>query len=174
MAPARRAAVGEIGEICARGPNVMVGYWRAPEATAQALVDGWYHTGDAGRADADGYIYVVDRIKDMIISGGENVYSVEVEQALLSHPAVVEAAVFGVPDARWGEAVTAAVVIAEGQSVGAEELIAHCRTQIAGYKTPRSIELRSVPLPKSGVGKILKQALRAAHSQGAEEAVSGP
>lgn len=166
-------ADGEIGEIWARGPNVMAGYWRQPQATEHALVDGWYRTGDAGRVDADGYIYLVDRIKDMIISGGENVYSVEVEQALLSHEAVVEAAVFGVPDPRWGEAVTAAVVLAAGSEVSVEELIAHCRTQIAGYKTPRSIELRSEPLPKSGVGKILKHELRARHWEGAERLISG-
>ena len=169
----KEAAVGEIGEICARGPNVMAGYWRQPEATSQALVDGWYHTGDAGRADADGYIYVVDRIKDMIISGGENVYSVEVEQALLRHEAVVEAAVFGVPHPRWGEAVTAVVTLAAGAEVSVEELIAHCRTLIAGYKTPRAIELRSEPLPKSGVGKILKHELRARHREAAERAAAG-
>jgi long-chain acyl-CoA synthetase len=167
------AAAGEIGEICARGPNVMVGYWRQPEATSQALVDGWYRTGDAGRADADGYIYVVDRIKDMIISGGENVYSVEVEQALLRHEAVVEAAVFGVAHPRWGEAVTAAVTLVEGSRVSAEDLIEHCRTLIAGYKTPRTIELRTEPLPKSGVGKILKHELRARHQQDAQGAVAG-
>ena len=151
---------GEIGEIIARGPNVMLGYWRMPEATAAALKDGWMHTGDLATVDEEHYIYILDRAKDMIISGGENVYSVEVEQALSTHPAVLEAAVIGIPDERWGEAVHAVVVCKPGMQVSGEELIAHARTQIAGYKVPRSIEFQSPALPKSGAGKILKRELR--------------
>jgi len=154
-------APGEVGEIWVRGPNVMLGYWNRREATEAALVDGWYRTGDAARADADGYLYVVDRLKDMIISGGENVYSIEVERALSQHEAVIEAAVFGIPDPRWGEAVHGVVTVAPGPAaVTADELIADCRRRIAGYKVPRSIEIRAEPLPKSGAGKILKNVLR--------------
>src|SRR5205823_12258972 len=131
---------GEIGEIIARGPNVMMGYWRMPEATSSAIVDGWLHTGDMATIDEENYIYIVDRAKDMIISGGENVYSVEVENALYTHPAVLEAAVIGIPHQTWGEAVHAVVVCKPGLSVGADELIAHARTLIASYKVPRSIE----------------------------------
>jgi long-chain acyl-CoA synthetase len=152
---------GDVGELWVRGPNVMPGYWRRPEATAAALApDGWYRTGDAGYADADGYLYLVDRLKDMIVSGGENVYSIEVEQALLSHAAVAEAAVFGIPDARWGETVHATVVRAPGGTLERDELIAHCRERIAGFKVPRSLDLRDEPLPTSGAGKVLKNVLR--------------
>jgi len=151
---------GEIGEIIARGPNIMLGYWRMPEATAAAIVDGWMHTGDLATVDEENYIYIVDRAKDMIISGGENIYSVEVENALYTHPAVLEVAVIGIPNGMWGEAVHAVVVCKPGMSVTDEELIAHARTQIAGYKVPRSIEFQSEALPKSGAGKILKRDLR--------------
>jgi long-chain acyl-CoA synthetase len=163
---------GEIGEVWVRGPNVMVGYWRRPQDTAAALVDGWYRTGDAAYADADGYLFLVDRLKDMIISGGENVYSVEVEAVLAAHPAVVEAAVFGIPDARWGEAVHAIVVVEDGTTVTAEELVAHCRAAIAGFKVPRAVELTTAPLPKSGAGKLLKQDLRAPFWSGRERNIS--
>lgn len=151
---------GEIGEIIARGPNVMLGYWRMPEATAAAIVDDWMHTGDLATVDEENYIYIVDRSKDMIITGGENVYSVEVENALYTHPAVLECAVIGIPHDVWGEAVHAVVVCKPGMNAGEEELIAHARTQIAGYKVPRSIEFRPEALPKSGAGKILKRDLR--------------
>ena len=151
---------GEIGEIVARGPNIMLGYWRMPEATAAAVVDGWMHTGDLATVDEENYIYIVDRSKDMIISGGENVYSVEVENALYTHPAVLECAVIGIPHSSWGEAVHAVVVLKPGMSVSDEELMAHARTQIAGYKVPRSIEFQAEGLPKSGAGKILKRDLR--------------
>jgi long-chain acyl-CoA synthetase len=154
------AVAGEIGEIWVRGPNVMLGYWKRPEDTRAALVDGWYRSGDAAYASDDGYLYLVDRLKDMIITGGENVYSVEVELALAEHEAVREAAVFGVPDLRWGEAVHAVVVVDEASKVSAHELIAHARRRIAGYKLPRAIELREEPLPKSGAGKVLKHVLR--------------
>ncbi len=151
---------GEIGEIIARGPNIMLGYWRMPEATAAAIVDGWYHTGDLATIDEGNFIYIVDRAKDMIISGGENIYCVEVENALYTHPAVLEAAVIGIPDETWGESVHAVVVCKPAMSVSSDELIAHVRTQIASYKSPRSIEFRTEALPKSGAGKILKRDLR--------------
>jgi long-chain acyl-CoA synthetase len=152
---------GEIGEVVVRGPNVMQGYWNKPEQTADALRHGWYHSGDLGCMNAQGYVFLVDRAKDMIISGGENVYSTEVEEVLYKHPAVLEAAVFGVPDATWGEAVHAVVVPRPGQAVETSSLIAFCREHIAGYKVPKQIDLRSDPLPKSGPGKVLKRELRA-------------
>jgi long-chain acyl-CoA synthetase len=164
-------ARGEVGEVAVRGPNVMLGYWDKPDQTAAALVDGWYHTGDLGRLDDQGYLYLVDRAKDMIVSGGENVYSTEVEDVLYRHPAVLEAAVFGVPDARWGEAVHAVVV--PRAAVAENDLIAHCRESIAGYKVPKRIEIRDEPLPKSGAGKLLKRELRAPYWEGRESMVSG-
>jgi long-chain acyl-CoA synthetase len=163
--------VGDVGEVVVRGPNVMLGYWQKPEQTAAVLAGGWYHTGDLGRLDGDGYLYLVDRAKDMIVSGGENVYSTEVEDVLYRHPAVREAAVFGVPDPRWGEAVHAVVV--PRSAVTEEELIAHCRESIAGYKVPKRIEVREEPLPKSGAGKLLKRELRAPYWEGRESMVSG-
>ena len=151
---------GEPGEILMRGPMVMQGYWKDPEHTATTLVDGWLHSGDVGRRDEDGFITIVDRIKDMIISGGENIFSAEVEQALGSHPEVADCAVVGVPDPLWGERVHAVVVRRQDSTVTPEQLQAHCRSLIAGYKCPRSVEFRDV-LPLSAVGKILKTALRA-------------
>lgn len=148
---------GEVGEIVARGPNVMAGYWGVD--SPDALRDGWMHTGDLAFTDDDGYVFIVDRSKDMIISGGENVYSVEVESALYSHPDVIEAAVIGVADPKWGERVHAVVVLREGTSATKDDLMNHCRDQIAGYKIPRSIEFRD-SLPKSGAGKTLKRELR--------------
>ena len=165
-----RGPAGEPGELWIRGPNVMLGYWKRPEETADALVDGWYRSGDIVAEDEQGYLYMVDRAKDMIVSGGENVYSLEVEAALLRHPAVDEAAVFGVPDDRWGEAVHAVVVPRE--PVTAEALLEHCRAAIAGFKVPRDIELRDEPLPKSGPGKVLKTALRAPFWEGRERRVN--
>ena len=153
--------IGEAGEVTARGDNVMKGYWNKPEQTKNALRDGWYYTGDIGRVDDQGYLYLLDRSKDMIISGGENVYCTEVEEAIYTHPAVLEAAVFGIPDDRWGEAVHAVVVTRSGADVTAEDIVAHTRNSIAGYKVPRSVELRSEELPKSGPGKVLKRELRA-------------
>ena len=159
---------GEVGEIIVFGPNVTAGYWNDPEATAAALDGGWYHTGDLGQMRDDGYLFVVDRKKDMIVSGAENVYSIEVEQVLSRHPAVLEAAVFGIPDPTWGEAVHAVVVVEETQKRDAEalavELRTHCRSFIAGYKVPKKIDIQVAPLPKSGPGKILKRALRARFS----------
>jgi long-chain acyl-CoA synthetase len=168
-----RAAPGEVGEVWVRGPNVMAGYWQRPEETAQALTeDGWYRSGDAAYADEDGYLYVVDRVKDMIISGGENVYCSEVENALHEHEAVVEAAAFGVPDERWGERVHAVVAVQPGAEVDADALIAHCRERIAAYKLPRSMDLRDEPLPKSGAGKVLKRDLREPYWEGREHRVA--
>jgi long-chain acyl-CoA synthetase len=163
--------VGEVGEVVVNGANVMAGYWNKPEQTAAALVDGWYRTGDLGYMDEQAYVYLVDRAKDMIVTGGENVYSTEVEDVLYRHPAVLEAAVFGVPDARWGEAVHAVVV--PRSAVTEDELLAHCRATIAAYKVPKAIELRSEPLPKSGAGKTLKRELRAPFWAGRETMVSG-
>jgi len=163
---------GEIGELWIRGPNIMLGYWNRPDATADALVDGWYRSGDIVHADGDGYLYMVDRAKDMIITGGENVYSIEVEAALSEHPDVLEAAVFGIPDARWGEAVHATVTPRPGAVLDAEALVEHARRRIAGFKVPRSIELRTEPLPKSGAGKVLKSRLREPYWAGRERSVS--
>ncbi len=157
---------GEIGEIVASGPNVMMGYWRMPEATSAALVEGWMRTGDLATIDEENYIYIVDRVKDMIISGGENVYSVEVENALYTHPSVLEAAVIGIPDETWGEAVHAVVVCKPGMHVSSDELIEHTRALIAGYKVPHSVEFSQDALPKSGAGKILKRDLRDKYWEG--------
>ncbi|MFT4099971.1 MAG: long-chain-fatty-acid--CoA ligase [Burkholderiaceae bacterium] len=150
---------GTPGEIAVRGPNVMLGYWNKPEATAEAIRNGWMHTGDGGYMDDEGYVFLVDRLKDMIISGGENVYSAEVENALSSHPAVAQSAVIGIPHEKWGEAVHAIIVLKPGQTTTLESVQAHCRERIAGYKCPRSIEFRE-SLPLSGVGKVLKYQLR--------------
>lgn len=156
----RELPPGTLGEVCVRGPNIMLGYWNRPEASAEALRGGWYRSGDLGRIDRGGYLFVVDRLKDMIVSGAENVYSIEVEAALVAHPAVSEAAVFGIPHAEWGEAVQAAIVLVDGATVDADELTAFCRSRIAGYKLPRGYDFHTEPLPKSGAGKVLKTALR--------------
>src|SRR3954468_2005103 len=166
-----RAGVGEVGEVVVRGPNVMGGYWNKPEQTAAAMRDGWYHTGDLGYMDDEAFVFLVDRAKDMIVSGGENVYSTEVEDVLYRHPAVLEAAVFGVPDERWGEAVHAVVV--PRSDVTSAELGAPGGASIAGKRVPKGIELRGEPLPKSGAGKLLKRELRAPYWEGRESMVSG-
>jgi long-chain acyl-CoA synthetase len=165
------APTGEVGEVLVRGANVMAGYWNKPAQTAAAMAGGWYHTGDLGYMDEHGYVYLVDRAKDMIVSGGENVYSTEVEDALYRHEAVLEAAVFGVPDDRWGEAVYAVVV--PRAAVTEDELLRHCREAIAAYKVPKRVELRSEPLPKSGAGKVLKRELRAPFWAGRTTMVAG-
>jgi long-chain acyl-CoA synthetase len=154
------AGPGEVGEIIARGPNIMLGYWRRPQDTEDTIRDGWLHTGDLATVDEDGYIYLVDRKKDMIVTGGENVYSTEVEAVLYAHPAVKEAAVISVPDPDWGEAVHACVALRDGMQATAEELAEFCRERLAGYKVPRSIEFMEGELPKGGTGKILKKQLR--------------
>ena len=152
---------GEVGEVAIKGPNVMRGYWNQAEQTADVLdAAGWYRSGDVGRVDDGGYVFLVDRAKDMIVSGGENVYCTEVEDALYSHPAVLEATVFGIPDDQWGEAVHAVVVPRDGIGVDAAQLTTHCRERIAGYKVPKSFTFQSEPLPKSGPGKVLKRDLR--------------
>lgn len=160
------AGPGEVGEVIARGPNVMMGYWKRPEETSAALRDGWLHTGDMATTDEDGYIYLVDRKKDMIISGGENVYSSEVENVVYQHPDVHEAAVIGVPDERWGEAVTAIVAVKPGKSITENELIEFCSDRLADYKVPKRVEIRESELPKSATGKIMKKELREPYWQG--------
>ncbi|MBI1182398.1 MAG: long-chain-fatty-acid--CoA ligase [Alphaproteobacteria bacterium] len=153
---------GQVGEILIRSPAIMKGYWNLPEATAEAVKDGWYHSGDAGYMDEDGYIYVYDRVKDMIVSGGENIYPAEVESALFKHPAVADAAVIGVPSERWGEEVKAVVVREPDTHLTEQELIAFVRTQIAGYKTPKSVDFVET-LPRNPSGKLLKKDLREAY-----------
>jgi fatty-acyl-CoA synthase len=154
------AGADAIGEVQFRGPNVFAGYWRRPEATAEAFtVDGWFKTGDLGRLDDEGFLTLVDRQKDMVISGGENVYSAEVEDVLFAHPAVAEAAIIGVADERWGEAVCAIVVLRPGASASADELIAFCRTRLAKYKSPKTVVFVDT-LPRNAAGKVLKRQLR--------------
>jgi long-chain acyl-CoA synthetase len=165
-AEGRDVRPGEVGEIIARGPNIMRGYWRRDDETASALIDGWLHTGDLATVDGEGYLYLVDRKKDMIVTGGENVFSTEVEAVLYAHPAVKEAAVIPVPDPQWGEAVHACVALKDGARASAEELIEFCRPRLAGYKVPRSVEFIAGELPKGGTGKILKKHLRERYWQG--------
>jgi len=167
-----RDASGGPGDVLVRGDNVMAGYWNKPEQTAAVLQDGWYNTGDVGRIDEEGYLYLLDRSKDMIISGGENVYCTEVEDAIYTHPAVLEAAVFGIPSEKWGEAVHAVVVPRESAEVTPDEIVAHVRGLIAGYKVPQSVEMRADELPKSGPGKVLKRQLRAPYWEGRDTQVS--
>lgn len=155
----REVPRGTVGEILVRGPNVMLGYWKRPEETVKTLRNGWMHTGDGGYMDADGFVYIVDRLKDMVVTGGENVYSAEVEKAIASHPAVAHCAVIGIPSERWGETVHAFIVLKDGRTASEAELVAHCRERIAGYKCPRSLEFRSA-LPVSSVGKVSKVELR--------------
>jgi len=164
--------LGEVGEICIRGDNVMLGYWNRPGMTEEAMRGGWLHTGDGGRLDEDGLLFIVDRVKDMIVSGGENVYSAETEQAIYTHPAIAECAVIGIPHDSWGEKVHAIVCLKEGESVTETELIDHCKTLIATFKCPKSIEFREDPLPLSGAGKILKKDLRAVYWEGQDRNVS--
>lgn len=151
---------GGLGEICARGANVMMGYWKQEDLTNEALRGGWMHSGDVGYMDEEGFIYVVDRMKDMIISAGENVYSVEVENAIYLHPDIHECAVIGIPDAELGEAIYAIVRLKEGCSADEAEIAAHCRSQLAEFKCPRSIIIRDETLPLSSAGKVLKSELR--------------
>ncbi len=163
---------GEVGEVLVRSPAQMLGYWNQPELTAQTIIDGWVRTGDAGYLAREGFLYLVDRVKDMIVSGGENVYSAEVENALASHPAVRECAVIGVPDERWGERVHAVVRLSPNHSTEAGAIIAHCRARIATYKCPRSVEFRDDPLPLSAAGKVLKSELRAPHWDTARRSIA--
>jgi fatty-acyl-CoA synthase len=155
---------GERGEIVVRGPNVMKGYWNRPDATAEVLIDGWFHTGDVGIRDADGYFFIVDRKKDMIISGGENVYPAEVEDALYQHPGIKEVAVIGVQDPRWGESVRAIVVPKDGVSLTEQEVIEFTHDKLARYKQPKSVVFTDV-LPRNPAGKVLKFDLRERHGE---------
>jgi acyl-CoA synthetase (AMP-forming)/AMP-acid ligase II len=150
---------GEMGEIVVRGEVVMKGYWRNPEATAETLGGGWLHTGDLGIMDERGYVYILDRAKDMIISGGENIYSREIEDIILKHPAVYEVAVIGIPDEKWGEAVKAIVSLKEGQKATGEEIIDFCKQHLASYKKPKSVDFIDA-IPKNPYGKVLKRELR--------------
>jgi acyl-CoA synthetase (AMP-forming)/AMP-acid ligase II len=155
----KEVPLGTVGEVAVRGPGVMLGYWNKPTETAAAVRDGWMHTGDGGRMDEDGFVFIVDRIKDMIVTGGENVYSIEVENALLKHPAVAQCAVIGIPSEQWGELVHASVVLKPGAQATPESIIEHCKPLIANYKCPRSVAFLEA-LPLSGAGKILKNKLR--------------
>ncbi len=151
--------LGGVGELCARGEAVMQGYWKMPDETAKSMRGGWQHTGDLVRIDEERYIYYVDRLKDMIKTGGENVYSKEVEDVIYGHPAVSEVAVIGVPDEKWGERVKALVILKEGETVTEEEIISHCKKHLAGFKCPKSVEFYN-SFPKTGLGKIAKNILR--------------
>jgi long-chain acyl-CoA synthetase len=162
----------EVGEIVVRSPGGMLGYWNRPDETKAVLRNGWMHTGDAGFMDEDGFLFVVDRIKDMIVTGGENVYSAEVENVLAQHEAVGQVAVIGIPDDVWGEEVRAIIVFRAGCSASADDLISFCRCQIARYKCPRSIEIRTESLPLSGSGKVLKSELRRHHWQAKSRGVN--
>jgi acyl-CoA synthetase (AMP-forming)/AMP-acid ligase II len=162
---------GESGEVCARAGNYMREYWHRPEQTEAAFAGGWYHTGDAGYLDERGYLFLVDRVKDMIVSGGENVYSAEVENTIAGFPGVSQVAVIGIPSEKWGEAVHAIVVMAGGAGATAVEIQVWCRDRIAAYKVPKSVEFRDTPLPLSGALKILKRELRAPFWEGHERSV---
>jgi long-chain acyl-CoA synthetase len=165
------AATGEVGEIQTRTGQNMLGYWNKPEETAKTITpDGWLKTGDAGYLDEDGYLYIHDRVKDMIVSGGENIYPAEIENALMSHPGIADVAAIGVPSDRWGETVKAIVVKAEGQDPSPEEIIAFCKTKIASFKCPTSVDYIDV-LPRNPSGKILKRELRAPFWAGRERNV---
>ena len=163
---------GQVGEIAIRGAGNMLGYWNKPQETAATLKDGWIMSGDAGFIDGDGYLFIVDRTKDMIISGGENVYSAETESALSTHPDVLECAVIGVPDEKWGERVHAVVRVKPGSEPTPDALIACCKAKIAGYKCPQTIEFRTQPFPLSAAGKVLKRELRAPYWAGVDRNVN--
>jgi len=159
-----------VGEVVVRGDVVMEGYWRQPEASADALRDGWFHTGDLATLDEEGYILIVDRAKDMILSGGENVASAEIERVLYQHPAVLECAVIAIPDQQWGEVAKAVITLRAGCQASDAEIIDHCRKHLAGFKIPKSIEFTDA-LPKGGTGKILKKVLREKYWAGHERRV---
>ena len=159
------------GEVLARSNVVLEGYWEQPEESERALRDGWFHTGDGGVIDDEGYLTISDRKKDVIITGGENVSSIEVEDVLFSHPAVAEVCVIGVPDDRWGETIKALVVLAEGESATEADLIAHCKARLAGYKAPTSVELREA-IPRTATGKVQKFKLRQQYWEGRERQVN--
>ena len=166
-----RIRISDSGEVLARGNTVLEGYWEQPDATADALDGGWFHTGDGGVIDDEGYLSISDRRKDVIITGGENVSSIEVEDCLFSHPGVAEVAVIGVPSEKWGETIKALVVLAPGESADEAELIAHCKKRLAGYKAPTSIELREA-IPRTATGKVQKFKLREQYWAGQERQVN--
>ncbi len=168
----KEVEAGAAGEFVARGANVMRDYWNNPEETSLAFRDGAFHTGDIGYRGADGYFYILDRLKDMIVTGGENVYCGEVEATIYAHPAVREVAVFGIPDPQWGELVMACVVLKPGQALSADDLIEYCRQSLANYKIPRRVGFSDADLPKNGSGKILKRILRERFWANQERAVS--
>jgi len=161
---------GETGEICARGKNIMMGYWKNPELTAKTLRGGWLHTGDMGTMDENGYLYLMDRKADMIVTGGENVYPKETEEVLYEHPAVMECAVVSAPDERWGERVQAVVVLKEGNDATKEELIRHCKDRLAGYKCPKSVAFWD-ELPKTPIGKIIRKDVKEEFWAGRERSI---
>ena len=166
----REVAVGEVGEIVLRAPIVMKGYWNKPKETAQAVRDGWMRTGDAAYRDADGFVFIYDRVKDMIVTGGENVYPAEVENAIFGHPAVADVAVIGVPDETWGEAVKAVIVLRSGAEPDAGDIVAWTRERIAGFKTPKSVDFVAA-IPRNATGKILRRALRNPYWEGRDRQV---
>jgi len=163
---------GEIGEVAIRSDSVMLGYWNRPEENEKALIEGgWFRTGDAGIVDEEGYLYIQDRIKDMIITGGENVYPAEVESAIFGHPDIADIAIIGVPDEKWGEAVKAVIVRREGSDLDEAGVIAHARERIAGFKCPKTVDFVDA-LPRNPSGKILRRELRAPYWEGQERQVS--
>eukprot|EP00456_Euglypha_rotunda_P034350 TRINITY_DN26498_c0_g1_i1.p1 TRINITY_DN26498_c0_g1~~TRINITY_DN26498_c0_g1_i1.p1 ORF type:complete len:172 (+),score=26.78 TRINITY_DN26498_c0_g1_i1:88-603(+) len=166
----RLLPTGETGEIVARGNLVMAGYYKDPVSTAEVSRFGWHHTGDIGFRDAEGYVYIVDRKRDMIITGGFNVYSTEVENVLLAHPAILDCAVIGIPDDKWGEAVTGVVELKGDCSATVPELLDHCRRALGGVKAPKHVEIWET-LPRSAVGKVLKRAIRQTFWDGRERAI---
>jgi acyl-CoA synthetase (AMP-forming)/AMP-acid ligase II len=167
----RDVAQGEVGEIVIKGGPIMKGYWNKPEATAKAIIDGWFYSGDAGFFDAEGFVYIHDRVKDMIVSGGENIYPAEVENAIFGHPAVADVAIIGVPDDKWGEAVKAIVVLKPGASATPVEIIGYARERIAGYKLPKSVDFIAA-LPRNPTGKVLRRELREPFWKGRERRVN--
>jgi acyl-CoA synthetase (AMP-forming)/AMP-acid ligase II len=166
----RDVPTGELGEILARGPQLMNGYWNLPEASQEALRSGWMHTGDIGYLDKEGYLFLCDRLKDVIVSGGENIYPREIEDVLFEMPAVADTAVIGVPHEKWGEAVKAVVVLREGAQASADDVIEWCRSRLAGFKCPKSVDF-SRELPRNPSGKVLKRVLREPYWQGASRHV---
>jgi long-chain acyl-CoA synthetase len=160
----RELPLGETGKLCVKGPQVMKGYWHMPEETANTLKDGWLYTGDIARMDEEGYCYIVDRKKDIIIAGGYNIYPREIEEVLFEHPKIREAVAVGVPDPYRGETVKAFIVLKEGQQASEREIIQYCRANLARYKVPRHVEFRST-LPQNIVGKVLRRVLREEESQ---------
>ena len=166
-----RLQISDGGEVLAAGNTVLAGYWENPEASEAALADGWFHTGDGGTLDDGGYLTISDRKKDVIITGGENVSSIEVEDVVFAHPAVAEVAVIGIPDEKWGELVTALVVTAPDQEVTAEEIVAHCRGRLAGFKIPKRVEFRDA-IPRTATGKVQKFKLREAFWVGRDRQVN--